>query len=86
MYVHPRPALEAFWEWDGFSDDLQSEGIIEQLPEIDKENKRKVLGENYADLHGFDLDELKKNIEGDEFDDGQSLTEPYSTTPIEAVD
>lgn len=38
-----------------------------KVPQITDEHKRKILGENYADLIGFDIDEAKERIADDEF-------------------
>jgi len=81
MAYPPQPQLEAFWEFE-FSEDVIDKGIFD-VPEMTRENKQKILAENYADVVGLDIDELRAGIEGDEFDD-DALEEPYSTTNVAA--
>lgn len=77
-----QPQLEAFWDFE-FSDEIGglfggASGTITA-----REAKEQILGKNYVDLIGEDLDELKEGIEGDEFDqklEEDGLQEPYSTS------
>ncbi|APX97199.1 amidohydrolase family protein [Natronorubrum daqingense] len=85
MSVHPKPQLEAFRDFE-FPDDVRKNtSAMGELPQITDEHKRKILGENYADLIGLDIDEAKSRITDDEFaryraDNG--LADPYSTTAV----
>jgi uncharacterized protein len=77
-----QPQLEAFWNFE-FSEESQGHGLFD-VPEMNRENKEKILSKNYARMLNLDIDELKAGIEGDEFDQqrGDSLAEPYSTTNV----
>jgi predicted TIM-barrel fold metal-dependent hydrolase len=79
MAFHPQPMIERFVRDFEFEDELVQERGI---PQVTREVKRKILGENYAAMVGFDLRDRLEMIEGDEFDvrkrDG--LVAPYSST------
>jgi hypothetical protein len=45
------------------------------------DHKRKILGENHARLHGFDIDTLKAGIVDDEFT-YDPANAPFSTTSV----
>ena len=77
---HPRLLLERFWEYD-FPTLETFNGPVE----ITEAHKRKILGENFAEAHGFDLDELAAGMEGDEYSDVEMAEEPYSTTDFEVA-
>jgi predicted TIM-barrel fold metal-dependent hydrolase len=83
MLTHPQPLLDAFWEYE-FPDDIDTEGVtFSEIPPLDKEAKRKILGKNYANMHDLNIDELKANIEKDQFSqtvEENGLAEPYSTS------
>jgi predicted TIM-barrel fold metal-dependent hydrolase len=84
MQYHPRLCLDAWVDFE-FPEDLISQyGYFEDFRQITDEDKRKILGENYARMHGFDLEALRRGIEGDEFAGGPPSSEvvPYSTTSI----
>jgi predicted TIM-barrel fold metal-dependent hydrolase len=76
---HPGPPLEWFWNEFRFPDEMV-EGL--GLPQIDEAAKRKILGENYANLVGIDLADAKARIADDEFAKrrSQGKPAPYSTT------
>jgi len=80
--VHPRPALEAFMEFQIPEDLLETRGMFEPLEQLTLEHKRNILGGNYARLHGIDLEAARKAIAGDEFSRpaGQPPAEPFSKT------
>jgi hypothetical protein len=78
MAYPPQPQLEAFWEFQ-FTEDVRHDGLFD-VPELTSEHKERILGKNYAEMLGLDIDELKRGIEGDEFDrTGKAPAEPYST-------
>lgn len=83
MVAHPRPHVERFVRDFQFSDELVDYSGIAQITE---EDKRKILAENYARLHGLDLGERLSRIKGDEFDlrrpDGSAPAVAYSTTEV----
>lgn len=85
MSVHPRPQLEAFADFQFPEDVRKNTSAMGELPPLTDNHKRKILGENYADLIGLDIDEARSRTEDDEFSqaDGE-LAAPYSTT--EAAD
>lgn len=87
MGFHPQPIIEAFWEFE-FPDDLDTEGLLfDEIPDLTEEHKRKILGENYADMIGLDLDEVRDDIEDDEFSrqhEEDGIAEPYSTMKVSA--
>jgi predicted TIM-barrel fold metal-dependent hydrolase len=74
MAVHPRPFLEAFWEFEMPRDLVEDYGF----PEVTTELKRAILGENAARIVGLDLDEMKREMEGDEFSAREELAPPWS--------
>jgi predicted TIM-barrel fold metal-dependent hydrolase len=79
--VHNQPGLEAFVNFEFPQEKLDNAGLFAEIHQITPENKRNMLSETYARLHGLDLDAIKKGIEGDEFSraPGDPLPEPYST-------
>lgn len=79
-HYHPRMLLEAFWEFE-FPEMEWRDGTYT----ITQADKRKILGENFATAHGFDIDRLKRRAAGDEFDGRDLVTEPYATTDFEVV-
>jgi hypothetical protein len=84
MNCHPRPSLEAFMTFQIPDEVRERVGTFFEIPQLTDEHRRKILGGNLARLHGFDIAELAKGIEDDEFSDtqGKELPVPYSTTPL----
>lgn len=84
MQYHPRPCLEALFNYSLPEDLMDQYGLFESLPQIDDAAKAKLLGGNYARMHGFDLDQIRRDIAGDEFDraEGSALPAPYSATSV----
>jgi len=74
---HPRLLLESFWNLD--YPEMESE---QGTYTITEEHKRKMVGENLAEAHGFDVDELH-DTSGEDGDDDTTLEAPYSTTHFE---
>jgi predicted TIM-barrel fold metal-dependent hydrolase len=84
MNCHPRPGLEAFMTYQ-LPDDVRNRyGLFAPIPQLTDEHRRKILGENLARLHGFDIPTLQAAISGDEFSgtQAQPLPAPYSTTTL----
>ncbi|MFI5613380.1 amidohydrolase family protein [Amycolatopsis sp. NPDC051903] len=83
MVSHPRPHLEHFVRDLAFSAEWTERF---GLAEMTEENKRKILAENYARLHGIDLAARLAAVKGDEFalrrPDGTEPPAPYSTTAV----
>jgi hypothetical protein len=48
------------------------------FPELTPELKRAILGENAARIVGLDVEELKREMEGDEFSGREELAPPWS--------
>jgi predicted TIM-barrel fold metal-dependent hydrolase len=82
MAAHPRPLLEAFAEFTYPEDLLAASGFITPLPQITEEDKRGILGLNYARMAGLDIAELQTGLAGDEFSDvtDPGGVQPFSTT------
>jgi predicted TIM-barrel fold metal-dependent hydrolase len=88
MAAHPRPLLEAFCSFSYPPDLLEASGLTYgALPPLSDDNKRGILGLNYARMHGLDIEELKFAAAQDEFarSAGDPLAEPYSTTASAAA-
>lgn len=83
MVTHPRPHLEMFAREFEVSEERQ-EGY--GIPALTKGEKRKILGENYAAMHGIDLSEWLAGTVGDEIDQLRAklgdVPAPYSQTTV----
>ena len=79
-HFHPQLLLERFWEYDFPTLETFSGPV-----EITREHKRKILGENFATAHGFDLDELEARTTDDEYSDVEVAEVPWSTTEFEVA-
>jgi predicted TIM-barrel fold metal-dependent hydrolase len=75
--VHPQPLIEAFWELDLTG----LEGWFGSV-DITQEDKERILGENWAEMRGEDVDDLRSRFEDDEFSDAE-VSAPFSTTKFE---
>lgn len=62
--AHPRPLIEAFWDLEMPRDLVEGYGY----PELTAERKAKILGSNFLRMHGLDEQDLRRRIQGDEFD------------------
>lgn len=60
---HPDPQIRAFWEFQMPQELVEGYGY----PEVTDEIKRKILGENFARMHGIDIEERKAAIQGDDW-------------------
>ena len=83
MAAHPRPLLEAFDAFSYPEDLLENSGLLAPLPQITDEDKRNILGRNYARMAGLDITELQQAAADDDFTVPASQVdtiEPYSTT------
>jgi predicted TIM-barrel fold metal-dependent hydrolase len=78
---HPRPGLEAFWEYEFPEDQLDNAGLFMPIKQLTKQNKIDMLSGTYARLHGLDLDAMKSATQDDEFSRApdDDFPEPYST-------
>jgi predicted TIM-barrel fold metal-dependent hydrolase len=83
MQFHPRLCREAFDQFEFPEDLLGNFGLFGPIPQITEEHKRKIYGENFARLHGLDINAMKAAIANDEFSSkSDTLPAPYSTTSI----
>jgi len=85
MAAHPQPQLEAFAEFQIPEEVRKANGGSSgALPSLTDDHKRAILGENYADLLGIDVDAARERVDGDEFDQRRAsgLAEPYATTEV----
>ena len=73
-FAHPRPLIEAFWAME-MPLDLQTDF---GYPALTREVKAKILGENFARLHGLDIAELKAAAASDEFAQRSEFAAPWS--------
>lgn len=83
---HPQIQLEAIRDFE-YTDEQRKKGHGGKIPQITDEDKRKILGQNYADLLGTDVDEAKSKIESDEFAEtvrSEGKAEPWATANIDA--
>ena len=78
---HPRPTIEAFLDFEFPEDLLEMAGMLGPIPQLTMEHKKKILADNYARMHGLDLEQIKKNVGTDQWTrTGGDLPEPYSAT------
>jgi hypothetical protein len=83
MGCHPRPHLEAWRSFQFPEGLLKQHGFFEELPQLSDEIKGKIPAENYARMHGFDIEELKNGIPSDAFEQTKRThPKPYQTTSI----
>jgi predicted TIM-barrel fold metal-dependent hydrolase len=78
MAYHPRPPLEAFWNFQFDQDVMDQYGV----PQFTREMKAAVLSGNYARIMGIDVAERLERIADDEFSNAkkEGIAPPYSTT------
>lgn len=77
MEWHAQPVLEAFWDYQ-ISEEMQRKFSMSPMS---REDKALILGENYAELIGVDLEEARARIADDEFSRevaDKGLARPYS--------
>lgn len=60
---HPQPLLERFWNFKFSDGTLRKYG----LNQITDEDKRMILGQNYASMLGLDIAKLRAKVANDEF-------------------
>ena len=90
MAGHAQPQLEAFRDFRISDEVRRNLGTFETLPQVTDEHKRNILGRNYAETVGLDIDALQERHADDEFaergGDGEALAAPYSTTAAELAE
>jgi predicted TIM-barrel fold metal-dependent hydrolase len=83
MAAHPQAQLEAFRDFQYPDEVMRQGGLFSEIEPITDEQKRKILGENYAEFIGLDIEAAKERFAGDEFDsrrESEGLADPYSET------
>jgi predicted TIM-barrel fold metal-dependent hydrolase len=83
MAAHPQAQLEAFRDFQYPEAVMRDGGLFADVEQITDEEKRKILGQNYADLVGLDVEAARERIADDEFarekrDEGRA--DPFSKT------
>jgi predicted TIM-barrel fold metal-dependent hydrolase len=73
--THARPVIEAFWNFE-----MPRYLVDGGYPELTRDVKAKILGLNYARLHGLDVEGLKQRIAADDVEavKAQGLRAPWS--------
>lgn len=78
--MHARPQVERFWDFEMPEDLIEGYGY----PEVTREIKAKILGQNFASLHGLDLAAELAKVKDDTFStirrDG--YLQPWSHAPV----
>lgn len=80
--AHPRPTLDAFCEYQIPEDLLQDAGLFGPLSQITDQHKRDIFANNYARMHGIDIEACRQAIADDEFSRARKANpapEPWST-------
>jgi hypothetical protein len=79
--VHNQPPLEAFAAFEFPEEMLDGAGLFKPIRQLTREDKANIFAGTFARLHGLDIDELKRGIEGDEFAraPGEKPAAPFST-------
>lgn len=85
MLFHPRPLVEAFWNFEMPRDLVEGYGF----PELTREDKIAILGRNQARILGLDLAEIRAGLADDGAEARAELAEPWTggrpVTPGELV-
>lgn len=82
VLAHPRATIDAFCRYEIPEDLLEDAGLFAPLTQITDEHKRNILANNYARIHGIDIEATKMAIADDEFSRARSKDrepEPWST-------
>lgn len=72
--THPRPFVEAFWNFEMPTDLMEGYGF----PPLSDEVKKGILGGNIARILGLDVEAMKGEAANDEFAGHAELAEPWS--------
>ncbi|MEN2738344.1 amidohydrolase family protein [Microbacterium sp. X-17] len=81
-WAHPQPIIEALVDFE-----MPASMVDEGYPEFTDTIKEKILGLNYARLHGIDIAERKRLTENDDIEiekRAHGLAAPWSGTPVPA--
>ncbi|WP_319456985.1 MULTISPECIES: amidohydrolase family protein [unclassified Mycobacterium] len=74
MLFHPRPLVEAFWNFEMPRDLVEGYGF----PELTREDKIAILGRNQARILGLDIAKLQTAFAGDPAGGDQGTAEPWT--------
>jgi predicted TIM-barrel fold metal-dependent hydrolase len=85
MVRHPRLSLDAFWNFEIPEDVIERESIVAEIPQLTAERRARILGQNYVEALGLDLERLRAGIADDKFAQqrrvrGDDVPRPWSTT------
>lgn len=72
--AHPKPGLEAFWDFEMPEDLVSDYG----MPPLTREGKQKTLSGNLARVLGLDLESMAAQYAGDRFSQQTELAKPWS--------
>jgi predicted TIM-barrel fold metal-dependent hydrolase len=78
--VHPQPLLQRFWDLEFPSEMVEGYDV----PQLSREVKSKILGENIAQILDLDIPAMKERARGDAFDKQDELSPPWSGEPVAA--
>lgn len=79
-HFHPGLLINRFWNFD-FPEMESFAGSFT----ITQEDKAKILGKNFAEAHGFDINDLKQQMDGDKYSGSEVVDDPWSTTSFEVA-
>lgn len=80
-FTHPRPLIEAFWEMEWPEEVCASNG----WPLLTREIKEKILGRNFARLHGLDVEKtVAAATAADGLTPGVDMAAPWTRTLAKA--
>lgn len=85
LFCHSQNLLERFWNLQ-FPDAVLEKYGVEQLS---RDDKKKILGENYARIIGLDIEDAKQKLAGDTYSRRRAesgLAAPYSNWMAHAVE
>jgi hypothetical protein len=83
MAAHPQAQLEALRDFQYPEEVMARGGLFASIEQITDEQKANMLGRNYADLIGLDVEAARARIAEDEYSTRQrteGLAKPFSTT------
>jgi uncharacterized protein len=84
MQFHPQLQLRSFMDFQFADEQREGAGLFgPEIPPLSDEHRQKVLGLNYATLHGLDIDGLKAGLDDSELSfDPADPPAPWSSTAV----